>query len=176
MGVMLPQVTSLVAVALIFSQLFATTTASSTTCSARFGIHHIYWEAGRFSSWIALSMMVIWRWTGYNALIYLAAMQAIPEDLYEAAAIDGARPLPAVLPRHDPDAAADDHLHRDHLHDRRAAALHRAVPVPAAPRAAPPAARTGSTRRSSCTSTRRSFGRRSSSSATPPRSPGASSC
>ena len=34
--------------------------------------------------------MVDWRWTGYNALIYLAAMQAIPRDLYEAAAIDGA--------------------------------------------------------------------------------------
>ena len=34
--------------------------------------------------------MVTWRWTGYNALIYLAAMQAIPKELYEAAAIDGA--------------------------------------------------------------------------------------
>ena len=30
--------------------------------------------------------MVIWRWTGYNALIYLAAMQAVPDELYEAAA------------------------------------------------------------------------------------------
>jgi cellobiose transport system permease protein len=35
--------------------------------------------------------MVMWRWTGFNALIYLAAMQAIPEELYEAAAVDGAR-------------------------------------------------------------------------------------
>ena len=35
--------------------------------------------------------MVTWRWAGYNALIYLAAMQAIPDELYEAAAIDGAR-------------------------------------------------------------------------------------
>ena len=34
--------------------------------------------------------MVIWRWTGYNALIYLAAMQAIPRELYEAAQLDGA--------------------------------------------------------------------------------------
>ena len=33
---------------------------------------------------------MIWRWTGYNALIYLAGMQAISTDLYEAAAIDGA--------------------------------------------------------------------------------------
>jgi cellobiose transport system permease protein len=34
--------------------------------------------------------MVNWRWIGYNALIFLAAMQAIPRDLYESAAIDGA--------------------------------------------------------------------------------------
>jgi cellobiose transport system permease protein len=34
--------------------------------------------------------MVDWRWTGYNTLIFLAGMQAIPRELYEAAAIDGA--------------------------------------------------------------------------------------
>ena len=34
--------------------------------------------------------MVNWRWTGYNALILLAAMQAVPRDLYESAALDGA--------------------------------------------------------------------------------------
>src|SRR5439155_6694483 len=55
-----------------------------------FGVHRIDWEAGRITSWIALSVMVTWRWTGYNALIYLASMQAIPGDLYEAAALDGA--------------------------------------------------------------------------------------
>src|SRR4029078_10350527 len=55
------------------------------------GISPVDWEAGRFSSWVAISTMVTWRWTGYNALIYLAAMQAIPDDLYESAAIDGAR-------------------------------------------------------------------------------------
>ena len=34
--------------------------------------------------------MVNFRWTGYNALIFLAAMQAVPRDLYEAAIVDGA--------------------------------------------------------------------------------------
>jgi cellobiose transport system permease protein len=33
---------------------------------------------------------VIWRWTGFNALIYLAAMQSVPASLYESAEIDGA--------------------------------------------------------------------------------------
>jgi cellobiose transport system permease protein len=91
MSVLLPQVTSLVAVALIFTQLFAHDYGFINYALGSVGIHHIYWEAGRLSSWVALSVMVTWRWMGFNALIYLAAMQAIPEELYEAAAVDGAR-------------------------------------------------------------------------------------
>lgn len=97
MSVVLPQVTSLVAVALIFSQLFSRDYGLINYVLGHLGFDHVYWEAGRFSSWIALSVMVMWRWTGYNALIYLAAMQAIPDDLYEAASIDGARPMRQFL-------------------------------------------------------------------------------
>jgi cellobiose transport system permease protein len=91
MFVLLPQVTSLVAVALIFTQLFSHDYGLVNYVLGQFGIHAVNWEAGRFSSWIALSVMVTWRWAGYNALIYLAAMQGIPDELYEAAAIDGAK-------------------------------------------------------------------------------------
>lgn len=35
----------------------------------------------------------MWRWVGYNAIIYLAGLQSIPKDLYEAATIDGASKL-----------------------------------------------------------------------------------
>jgi cellobiose transport system permease protein len=90
MAVVLPQVTSLVAVALIFTQLFSRDYGLINYGLGAFGIEHIDWESGRLSSWIALSVMVTWRWAGYNALIYLAAMQGVPDELYEAAAIDGA--------------------------------------------------------------------------------------
>jgi cellobiose transport system permease protein len=90
MGILLPQVTSLVAVALIFTQLFSHDYGLANYVLNQVGIHNVDWEAGRLSSWIAISTMVIWRWTGYNALIYLAAMQGIPDELYEAAAVDGA--------------------------------------------------------------------------------------
>src|SRR4051794_38235464 len=90
MGVVLPQLTSLVAVALIFTQLFSKDFGLINWVLGQVGIAPVSWEAGRLSSWIALSTMVIWRWTGYNALIYLAAMQSIPDDLYEAATVDGA--------------------------------------------------------------------------------------
>jgi cellobiose transport system permease protein len=92
MFVILPQITSLVAVALIFTQLFGRDYGLVNYVLGTVGIHHVHWEAGTLSSWVALSVMVMWRWTGYNALIYLAAMQAVPDELYEAAAIDGARP------------------------------------------------------------------------------------
>jgi cellobiose transport system permease protein len=90
MSLILPQVTSVVAVALIFTQLFGRDYGLANYVLHLFGIHRIDWEAGRLTSWIALSVMVTWRWTGFNALIYLAAMQAIPLDLYESASLDGA--------------------------------------------------------------------------------------
>ena len=58
------------------------------------------WQGSKWPSQIAVSSIVTWRWTGYNALIYLAGMQAISSDLYEAAAIDGAGALGAVPERH----------------------------------------------------------------------------
>jgi cellobiose transport system permease protein len=90
MGVILPQVTSLVAVGLIFTQLFSYHYGLVNYVLHLVGIDNVDWEAGRYTSWVALSVMVTWRWTGYNALIYLAAMQAIPADLYEASVMDGA--------------------------------------------------------------------------------------
>ena len=91
MAVLLPQITSLVAVTLIFTQLFSQDYGLINWILGTLGLPHVYWEAGRISSWTALSVMVIWRWTGYNALIYLAAMQSVPDELYEAAVVDGAR-------------------------------------------------------------------------------------
>jgi cellobiose transport system permease protein len=90
MTVLLPQITSLVAVALIFTQLFDYRYGLINYLLSQIGVGNVNWEAGTYTSWIALSVMVTWRWTGYNALIYLAAMQGIPDDLYEAAAVDGA--------------------------------------------------------------------------------------
>jgi cellobiose transport system permease protein len=90
MGVLLPNVTSVAAVTIIFAQLFGRDFGMVNWVLGLFGVGHTDWQAGRLSSWVALSVIVTWRWTGYNALIYLAGMQAIPFELYESAAIDGA--------------------------------------------------------------------------------------
>jgi len=90
MGVLLPNVTSVAAVTIIFVQLFGRDYGMVNWVLGLFGVSNTDWQAGTLSSWIAISVIVTWRWTGYNALIYLAGMQAIPFELYEAAAIDGA--------------------------------------------------------------------------------------
>lgn len=90
MGVLIPFVVAPVAAALIFGNLFGDRYGLVNQALGVVGIEPIRWHVDRFASHFAIATMVNWRWTGYNALILLAAMQAIPRDLYEAAAIDGA--------------------------------------------------------------------------------------
>jgi cellobiose transport system permease protein len=90
MGVLLPYVASLVALAIIFSNLFGEQYGLINTLLQAIGIDPVQWQADRFSSHVAIATMVNWRWTGYNALIVLAAMQAIPREVHEAALVDGA--------------------------------------------------------------------------------------
>ncbi|WP_018656768.1 carbohydrate ABC transporter permease [Actinomadura flavalba] len=92
-GMVAPLVTSTAAVAIVFTQIFDRDFGVVNYLLGLAGIGPIDWTVARGWSWVAISAMVNWRWIGYNALIYLAAMQAIPRDLYEAAAIDGASRL-----------------------------------------------------------------------------------
>ncbi|WP_234313850.1 carbohydrate ABC transporter permease [Streptomyces sp. NBRC 109706] len=85
-----PYATSVGAAALVFTMLFERDFGMINWGLSLFGFDHIDWESQKWPAQFAISSMVIWRWTGYNALLYLAAMQAIPRDRYEAAAIDGA--------------------------------------------------------------------------------------
>ena len=90
MGVLLPYVVAPVAVGLIFGRLFADQSGLINAWLGVIGIDPVGWHVDPLASHIAIATMVNFRWTGYNALIFLAAMQAVPRELYEAAIIDGA--------------------------------------------------------------------------------------
>ncbi|MCW3159266.1 carbohydrate ABC transporter permease [Micropruina sonneratiae] len=90
MGVLVPYVVAPVAVSLVFGQLFADQSGVINSLLGTSGVDPIGWHADRFASHVAIATMVNFRWTGYNALIFLAAMQAIPRDIIEAAVVDGA--------------------------------------------------------------------------------------
>ncbi|RII19656.1 Lactose transport system permease protein LacF [Streptomyces sp. YIM 130001] len=85
-----PYATSVAAATLVFALLFGRDYGMINWVFGLVGIDNIDWQNGDWTSQIAVSSIVIWRWTGYNALIYLAAMQSISHDLYESAALDGA--------------------------------------------------------------------------------------
>ncbi|MCK9794955.1 sugar ABC transporter permease [Isoptericola sp. 4D.3] len=90
MGVLIPYVVAPVAVSMIFGRLFADDYGLINELLGFVGIDPIGWHTDRIASHVAIASMVNFRWTGYNALIFLAAMQAVPRELYEASVIDGA--------------------------------------------------------------------------------------
>ncbi len=90
MGVLLPYVVAPIAVSLIFSQIFADQSGALNAILTQIGLDPIGWHRDVWWSHLAIATMVNFRWTGYNALIFLAAMQAIPREVVEAAVVDGA--------------------------------------------------------------------------------------
>jgi cellobiose transport system permease protein len=89
-AILTPYATSVAAATLVFVLLLGRDYGMVNWALGSIGMDKIDWQNGTWTSQFAVSTIVIWRWTGYNALIYLAAMQAVPHDLYESAALDGA--------------------------------------------------------------------------------------
>ncbi|HEY9439574.1 MAG TPA: sugar ABC transporter permease [Streptomyces sp.] len=88
--ILTPYATSVAAAALVFALVFRADGGLLNWVLDFVGFGDTDWTNGHWTSKIAISIIVIWRWTGYNTLIYLAAMQAVPVDLYESASLDGA--------------------------------------------------------------------------------------
>jgi cellobiose transport system permease protein len=89
-AILMPYATSLAAATVIFAELFDPDLGLVNWSLHAVHLPTVDWQGSTWASQVAVSTIVTWRWTGYNALIYLAGMQAISTDLYEAAAMDGA--------------------------------------------------------------------------------------
>ena len=90
MATFLPTITSLVAYSLVFKVLFNTNYGLINYIVEFFGGEKIQWI---YSAWPARASIIIsitWRWVGYNMIILLAGIQAIPTEMYESASLDGA--------------------------------------------------------------------------------------
>ncbi|MBO9588373.1 carbohydrate ABC transporter permease [Devosia sp.] len=89
-AIFLPCVTSLVAYSVVFRSMFA---ADGVINQFLLFTHIISdpipWMADPFWSKVVIISAITWRWTGYNMIFYLAAMQNIDRSIYEAAKIDG---------------------------------------------------------------------------------------
>ncbi|AXI83198.1 sugar ABC transporter permease [Xylella taiwanensis] len=85
-----PVVTTLVAVALIWRYLFQLKYGVVNWALNCVGIHPIDWLGDPHWAMPMIMLFAVWKNFGYNMVIFLAGLQAIPQDLYEAARIDGA--------------------------------------------------------------------------------------
>jgi multiple sugar transport system permease protein len=96
----LPYITSVVAISVVFFTLFSWQYGALN--AGLNALHNLPLIGGLFPAekinWLgevqyvqpAIAMVVVWRYVGWNVLLYLAGLQAIPSDIYEAASIDGA--------------------------------------------------------------------------------------
>lgn len=96
----LPYITSTVAIAIMFSSLFSTDFGLIN--AGLEGLRQVpvlgWWLPEERIDWLgkpdnikpAVALIVFWRYVGFNVVLYLAALQTIPKDLYEAASMDGA--------------------------------------------------------------------------------------
>lgn len=94
----LPYITSTVAVAILFASFFSTDYGLvNLVLQNLVGIGGIDWLNRAEFIKPAIALVVFWRFLGFNLVLYLAALQTIPRDLYEAAALDGASPWQQFL-------------------------------------------------------------------------------
>jgi multiple sugar transport system permease protein len=86
-----PMVVSPIIVALIFSLVFDQNYGlANAALRAVFGIGGVDWLGDPSIAKVAISLVMLWRWAGYLTIFFLAGLQNVPKELYEAAALDGA--------------------------------------------------------------------------------------
>ena len=85
-----PVVTTIVAVAVIWRYLFHTRYGVVNHALAQIGVPPVDWLGDPAWAMPTIILLAVWKNFGYNMVIFLASLQAIPETLYEAARIDGA--------------------------------------------------------------------------------------
>ncbi len=87
-----PVVTTVVAVAIIWRYLFNTRYGVVNALLDALGVHPVDWLGDPHWAMPTIILFAVWKNFGYNMIIFLAGLQAIPSALYEAARIDGASP------------------------------------------------------------------------------------
>ena len=92
MGIFLPSVTALVAYTLVFKLILNYDYGILNFVLSLFKIKPVNWLNTPNGARASVIMAMTWRWTGYNMVIMLAGLQAIPHELRESASLDGAGP------------------------------------------------------------------------------------
>ena len=87
----LPYITTPVAVGIIFQLMFDWKSGIINALLNLFGVESIYWLGNAWPSRIVVILMILWKNYGYMMIMFLSGLSSIPDELYEAARIDGAK-------------------------------------------------------------------------------------
>jgi multiple sugar transport system permease protein len=88
--IFLPYILNGIAVAFMFAYFYNYDSSPINQFLRMFGLEGIKFLKGSYTDNFALAFIGMWRYTGFNMIIFLGALQSIPKELYEAAEIDGA--------------------------------------------------------------------------------------
>jgi multiple sugar transport system permease protein len=91
LAVFVPVVASTIATAIMFLWLFDPNFGLANWLLAKVGLGPFGFFTSSDGALYSVIVMTVWGWMGFDAIIYLAALQGVPQELLEAAAIDGAR-------------------------------------------------------------------------------------
>ena len=89
----LPVVVPVVVVSLLFTWIYNKDFGILNYILSIFGVKPVGWLSDPKIAIYSIAFMCIWKWAGYNMLIFLAALKGIPDTLYEAAQLEGITPL-----------------------------------------------------------------------------------
>ncbi len=88
--VFIPVITSMVAVSLVWSMLYEDNSGLLNILLGYLGLGPVHWLTDTNMAMISIAIMSVWKGLGYDMTIFLAGLQGVPGELYEAATIDGA--------------------------------------------------------------------------------------
>jgi multiple sugar transport system permease protein len=91
LAVFVPVVASTIATAIMFLWLFDPNFGLANWLLGKVGLGQFGFFTSSDGALYSVIVMTVWGWIGFDAIIYLAALQGVPQELLEAAAIDGAR-------------------------------------------------------------------------------------
>jgi multiple sugar transport system permease protein len=86
----IPAITAIVAVALVWGYLYNTQFGLFNYMLSLVGVDQVQWLSDPWLAKFSVALVAIWRGTGLNIIIFLAALQSVPKEYLEAAALDGA--------------------------------------------------------------------------------------
>ena len=101
-----PWITPTVAISIVWTWIFREDGGLANQVLGLFGLPALKWISSSDTAMLSVIIVTVWKSLGYAMIFYLSALEKVPEELYEASALDGAKPwrqfldmtLPGISP------------------------------------------------------------------------------